>query len=107
MYMATLIKMTKDWFTFKFNHLYKGCPKTYATSLLPASAIYPTSEVHILVEYEGCSKSKLIKISKKTCNLFAPRMIVSQGACFCKYFWLVAAGLIRVRGHRQRKIVGI
>ncbi len=39
--------------------------------------------------------------------LFAPRTIESQGTCFCMYFWLVAAGLIRVCGRRHREIVGI
>ncbi len=33
------------------------------------------------------------------CTVFAPRKIESQGACFCMYFQLVVAGLIRIRGH--------
>ncbi len=33
-------------------------------------------------------------------------MIVSQGACFCMYFWLVVAGLIDVCGRRHCQIVG-
>ncbi len=38
--------------------------------------------------------------------LFAPRTIESQGACFCRYLWLVAAGLIHVRSRRSPRDVG-